>query len=115
MRQALGLIGCVMAQSLLGKGVAGGGVLLEADFALLVLLSLSAGRMRGAILGALAGFFRDALSIRPFGLGIFVLASIGFFAGFLGERRYFRKPWQKILLIFGLFFLSDGLYFLLHS
>ncbi len=115
MRQALSLIGCVIAQSFLGKGVAGGSVRPEADFALLILLSLSAGRMRGVVLGALVGAFRDALSIRPFGLGIFVLASAGFFAGFLGERRYFQRPWQKIVLIFGLFFLSDGLYFLLHS
>lgn len=106
---AVWIVLCIYAQTLLGRGRSWGAVLPEGDFALLVLLSLSMGRIKGALLGALAGAFRDALSIRSFGGALFVLAAIGFLAGIFGERRSHPLPWQKILLIFGLFFLSDGL------
>lgn len=104
------LIFCfVFAQSLLGCSLGWRRLVPEGDFALLVLLSLSMGRTKGAFLGICAGALRDALSVRPFGVGLFVLACVGLFSGILGERRRLLKPWQRIFLIFAMAFLSDSL------
>lgn len=104
------LIFCfIFAQSLLGRSFGWRRLVPEGDFALLVLLSLSMGRTKGAFLGTFTGALRDALSIRSFGLGAFVLACVGLFSGILGETRRLPKAWQKILLIFAMVFFSDSL------
>ena len=104
------LIFCfVFAQSLLGRYLSWKRMMPEGDFVLLVLLSFEMGRSRGTLLGAFTGALRDALSVRPFGLGVFVLASVGLFSGMVGEGRRFRRPWQRILLIFAMALCSDTL------
>ena len=103
------------AQSLIGKWMIWSRMMPEGDFALLVLLSFSMGRMRGALLGALTGVLRDALSDHPFGLGIFVLAGVGFFSGYLAESRRLSKSWQKILFIFLAVLFSDSLLLFLEG
>jgi len=104
-----------MAQSLVGKWMMWSRMMPEGDFALLVLLSFSMGRVRGALLGSLTGVLRDALSSHPFGLGIFVLAGIGFLSGTLAENRRLSKSWQKILFIFIAVLFSDSLLLFLEG
>ena len=104
-----------LVQTLLGKWMIWSRFLPEGDFALLVLLAFSLGRVRGAALGALSGALRDTFSDHPFGLGVLVLSGCGFVSGMLGEKAFFWRAWKKIFLIFVLVFLSDTLLLFLEE
>lgn len=82
----------------------------EGDLACLVLLSYTMGPFKGASLGGAAGLFRDALSSHPFGVDIVLFGGIGLFSGFLGQRRRFGLPWQKVVLIFMAVLLRDAFF-----
>ena len=103
----------IFLQSLFGKWIFWSRLFPEGDLALVVLLSYAIGPMRGASLGGLAGLFRDSLSTHPFGLDLILLGGVGFLSGFLGQRRRFGLPWQKLLIIFGAVVLEDILFLLL--
>ncbi|MCH9014778.1 MAG: hypothetical protein IH877_03700 [Gemmatimonadetes bacterium] len=103
----------IFVQIFLGRWMIWSQVMPEGDFAALVLLGFSLGRLRGAFLGSFLGAFRDSFSSHPFGLGIFVLAGVGFVSGFFGERRRMMRPWQRSFFIFSALLLSDSVLLLL--
>ena len=103
----------IFLQSLFGKWIFWSHLFPEGDVALVVLLSYAIGPMRGALLGGLAGLFRDSLSTHPFGFDLILLGGIGFLAGKVGQSRRFSLPWQKPLLVFMAVVFKETLFFLL--